>query len=108
MRDDVRAYGDFHGFGPEAFAKIKDSIPFPQVDYDAAARKLHVDHEGKFIWVEDFLEEVCALLDEDGWGEVDYLDHTELVLTRYSLTKKGFTSVERPFSQVGTPEMRPM
>ncbi|MGE4506707.1 MAG: hypothetical protein AB7D51_15270 [Desulfovibrionaceae bacterium] len=108
MRDDVRAYGDIHGLGPEAFEKIKDSIPFPQVEYDATARTLHVDHEGKFIWIEDFLDQVCAMLDEDGWGEVDFLDHTELVLTRHSLKPGQRTSQERPFDQIGTAEMRQM
>ncbi len=108
MRDDVRCYGDIHGFGPQAYAEIKDSIPFPQVKYDAEARKLHLDHEGKYIWIEDFLDQVCELMDENGWGEVDFLDHQDLILTRYTLKKEGYTSLERPFDQIGTPEMRPM
>lgn len=108
MRDDVRAYGDIQGFGPEAYEEIKDSIPFPQVEYNPEKRSLHVDHEGKFIWIDDFLDQVCELMDEDGWGEVDFLDHQDLILTRHSLKKGGYTSLERPFNQVGTPEMRQM
>lgn len=108
MRDDVRSYGDIHGIGPEAFEAIKDSIPYPQVDYDEKRRVLHVDHEGKFIWIEDFLDLVCAHLDEDGWGEVDFLDHQDLVLTRHTLKKGARTSLERPFDQIGTTEMRQM
>lgn len=108
MRDDVRVYGDIHGFGPNAFAEIEGSLPFPQVAYDPEKRILHVDHEGTFIWIDDFLEQVCELMDDDGWGEVDFLDHQDLILTRHSLKKGGYTSQERPFDQVGTPEMRPM
>ncbi len=108
MRDDVRCYGDIHGFGPKAYAAIKDSIPFPQVKYDAAGRKLHLDHEGKYIWIEDFLDQLCELMDENGWGEVDFIDHQDLIFTRYSLKKGSYTSLERPFDQIGTPEMRPM
>ncbi|MEF2145293.1 MAG: hypothetical protein V3573_07605 [Desulfovibrionaceae bacterium] len=104
MRDDVRAYGDIHGLSPEAFEQIKHSIPFPQVRYEN--RALHVDHEGTYIDVEGFLETVVQLLDEDGWGEVDYLDHLGQELIRYRLRKGGYDSETRPFSAIGTPEMR--
>ncbi len=106
MRDHVRSYGDIHGFSAQAFAMLKDSIPYPQVRYDAEKRILHVDHEGEFIWIDDFLEQVCALMDEDGWGEVDFIDHQDLILTRHSLRFKQHSSIERPFDQVGTLEMR--
>lgn len=90
MRDDVRAYGDVKGLSPEAFEKIKDSIPFEQVHYEN--RMLRVDHEGKFIDVESFVEDICELMDDDGWGAIDYIDHVEWEVTRYQLGKGGFTT----------------
>ncbi|WP_022660730.1 hypothetical protein [Paucidesulfovibrio longus] len=104
MRDDVRSYGDITGISPENYEKIKDSIPYPQVRY--ADGKLHLDHEGKYIDVEGFLDELVQLMDEDGWGEVDFLDHLGQEMVRYRLRRGGWKAERRPFSAIGTAEMR--
>lgn len=83
MRDDVRVYGDFHRLPPESFDKIKDSIPFDQVDYNGDV--LRVDHEGMFLDVDDFLEEIATLLGPGGYGSLDYIDHVEWEVTRYTI-----------------------
>lgn len=104
MRDDVRSYGDITGISPENYEKIKDHIPYPQVRY--ADNALHLDHEGQYIAVEDFLDELVGLMDEGGWGEVDFLDHLGQELIRYTLRPGRWSAERRPFSAIGTAEMR--
>lgn len=104
MRDDVRSYGDIVGLSPENYEKIRDAIPFPQVRYEAG--KLHLDHEGTFIDVESFLDALVPLLEDNGWGEVDFLDHLGQELIRYTLRKGSWDAQRRPFSAIGTAEMR--
>ncbi len=82
----VRVYADIHGLSPEAFEEIRPSLPFDQVVYKD--RVLAVDFEGHYIDVEPFLEDVARLLDEDGWGKLDYIDQIDYALTRYVI-KKG-------------------
>ena len=87
--DDVRTYGDITGISPEAFEALKPHIPFPQVKY--AGGKLSVDHEGQYIDVEPFIEKVLAVMDEDGWGGVDFIDHVEWEVTRYVIRNGAVT-----------------
>ncbi|MDP2846579.1 MAG: hypothetical protein Q8O35_00140 [Humidesulfovibrio sp.] len=82
----VRVYADIHGLSPEAFEEIRHSMPFDQVVYKD--RILAVDHEGHYIDVEPFLDDIARLLDENGWGKLDYIDQIEQGLTRYVI-KKG-------------------
>lgn len=93
---DVRCYGDFHGISQEAYDSL--SIPFEQVEYDG--RVLRVDHEGKFIWVEDFLEEITAALGPEGWGKFDFIDHLENTMTRYVFEDGKMTEHEIPVENV--------
>ena len=79
----VRTYGDIHGLSEENYERIRPSIPYDQIKYEK--RGLHVDYEGHYIDVESFLDEVVKLLDEDGWGKVDFIDHVEWKMTRYIL-----------------------
>lgn len=81
----VRVYADIHGLSPEAFAEIRPSLPFDQVVYKD--RVLAVDFEGHYIDVEPFLDDVARLLDEDGWGKLDYIDQIDYALTRYVIAK---------------------
>ncbi len=82
--DDVRVYGDFHRISPEIYEKIKDSIPFDQVEYDGDV--LRVDHEGVYLMIEDFMEEISKLLPENGYGHVEFIDHLDWEVTRYTIT----------------------
>lgn len=82
----VRVYADIQGLSPEAFEEIRQSMPFDQVVYKD--RTLGVDFEGHYIDVEPFLNDVARLLDEDGWGKLDYIDQIDYALTRYVI-KKG-------------------
>jgi len=82
----VRVYADIHGLSPEAFEEIRRFMPFDQVVYKD--RILNVDFEGHYIDVEPFLEAVARLLDENGWGKLDYIDQIDYALTRYVI-KKG-------------------
>lgn len=104
MRDDVRVYGDFHRFPPEAFKQVEDSIPFEQVDY--ADNVLRVDHEGKYLDVDDFLEKILSLLPEDGWGALEYIDHVEWEVTRYTLRNGKIESKTFPADNVLDAHMR--
>ncbi|SNR74788.1 hypothetical protein SAMN04488503_1008 [Humidesulfovibrio mexicanus] len=82
----VRVYADIHGLSPEAFEEIRQSMPFDQVVYKD--RLLAVDFEGHYIDVEPFLNDVARLLDDDGWGKLDFIDQIDYALTRYVI-KKG-------------------
>ena len=88
----VRVYADIHGLSPEAFAEIRQSMPFDQVVYKD--RTLAVDFEGHYIDVEPFLNDVARLLDDDGWGKLDYIDQIDYALTRYVITKGSYTTKE--------------
>ncbi|MDR3640601.1 MAG: hypothetical protein P4L39_04705 [Humidesulfovibrio sp.] len=82
----VRVYADVHGLSPEAFEEIRRFMPFDQVVYKD--RLLNVDFEGHYIDVEPFLDAVARLMDDDGWGKLDYIDQIDYALTRYVI-KKG-------------------
>ena len=97
MRDDVRAYGDFHGISEEQFRSIEDQIPFPQVDYKGGV--LRVDHEGKYILIDDFLETMAEMLGDKGWGGVDFIDHLDKTLTRYDIRGGRITHKTIDFDQ---------
>jgi hypothetical protein len=83
MKDDVRVYGDFHRITPDIFEKLKDHIPFEQVEYDGDV--LRVDHEGVYLMIDDFIEMVRDLLPENGYGHVEYIDHLDWIVTRYTI-----------------------
>jgi len=88
----VRVYADVHGLSPEAFAEIRQTMPFDQVVYKD--RILNVDFEGCYIDVEPFLNDVARLMDEDGWGKLDYIDQIDYALTRYVIKKGGWKATE--------------
>ncbi|SOB59910.1 conserved protein of unknown function [Pseudodesulfovibrio profundus] len=81
--DDVRVYGDFHRITPEIFEKIKESIPFDQVEYDGDV--LRLDHEGNYLMIDDFIEGISELLPENGYGHVEFIDNLEWEVTRYTI-----------------------
>lgn len=82
----VRVYADIHGLSPEAYEEIRQTMPFDQAVY--TNRVLSVDFEGHYIDVEPFLNDCARLLDEGGWGKLDFIDQIDYALTRYVL-KKG-------------------
>jgi hypothetical protein len=86
----VRVYADIHGLSPEAFEEIRPSLPFDQVVYKD--RILAVEFEGQYIDVEPFLDAVARLLDDGGWGKLDYIDQIDYALTRYVIKKGGWTA----------------
>ncbi|WP_419785154.1 hypothetical protein [Pseudodesulfovibrio sp.] len=81
--EDVRVYGDFHRVSPELFEKIRDAIPFEQIDYNGDV--LRLDHEGPYLMVEDFMELMAELLPENGYGSVEFIDHVEWEVIRYTI-----------------------
>ncbi len=102
MRDDIRTYGDFHGLSQEDFEAIRDEIPYPQVEFKDGVLK--VDHEGKFIWIDDFLDRMVELLGDKGWGGVDFIDHLDKKLTRYDIRGGKMTKKTIDFDQaLGSP-----
>jgi len=82
--EDIRVYGDFHRVSPEMFEKIKGLCPFEQVNYDGDV--LRVDHEGRYILIDDFIEAVRDNLPENGYGHVEFIDQLEWTVTRYTIT----------------------
>ena len=107
MRDDVRTYGDFHGLSQEDFDSVRDEIPYPQVSFKDGVLK--VDHEGKFIWIDDFLERMAELLADKGWGGVDFIDHLDKKITRYDIRAGKITQKTIDFDQaLGSPFRPPI
>jgi hypothetical protein len=102
--DDVRVYGDFHRIYPDIFEKIKDSIPFDQVKYDGDV--LRLDHEGVYLMIDDFLELITGLLPEGGYGHVEYIDHLDWVVTRYTITPGSIQEKRIPVDNVLDAHMR--
>ncbi|OGR37458.1 MAG: hypothetical protein A2051_07350 [Desulfovibrionales bacterium GWA2_65_9] len=88
----VRVYADIHGLSPEAFEEIRHSLPFDQVVYKD--RILAVDFEGHYIDVEPFLDDIARLMDEDGWGKLDFIDQIDYALKRYVIKKGSYRSVD--------------
>ena len=86
----VRVYADIHGLSPEAFEEVRQTMPFDQVVYKD--RILAVDFEGHYIDVEPFLDDIARLLDDDGWGKLDYIDQIDYALTRYVIKKGSYTT----------------
>lgn len=88
--EDVRVYGDFHGLTPDKFERIRDEIPFEQMEYKDNV--LRVDHEGKFLMVEDFLDLMAEVLADEGRGAVEYIDQLEWEVTRYTIENGRISS----------------
>jgi len=84
MAEDVRVYGDFHRITQEIYDQLKDSIPFDQVEYDGDV--LRVDHEGPYLYIDDFLETIRDLLPEGSYGHVEYIDQLEWEVNRITIT----------------------
>lgn len=82
---DVRIYGDFHRITPEIYEQIESSIPLEQIDYDGKD-VLRIDHEGKYVCMDDFIELISEVLPEGGYGHVEFIDNLEWVVIRYSIT----------------------
>lgn len=82
--EDVRVYGDFHRITPEIFERIKNDIPFEDIEYDGDV--LRVDHEGVYLMVDDFIELIRDVLPENGYGHVEFIDNLEWEVTRYVIT----------------------
>jgi hypothetical protein len=83
MAEDVRVYGDFHRISPDIYEQLKGAIPFDQVEYDGDV--LRVDHEGPYLYIDDFLELIRDLLPENGYGHVEYIDEVDWEVTRYTI-----------------------
>jgi len=86
----VRVYADIHGLSPEAFEEVRQTMPFDQVVYKDGI--LAVDFEGHYIDVEPFLNDIARLIDDDGWGKLDYIDQIDYALRRYVIKKGSYTT----------------
>lgn len=84
MPEATRVYGDFHRISQEIYEQIKDSIPFDQVEYDGDV--LRVDHEGHYLYIDDFLETISNILPENGYGHVEFIDQLDWQVHRYTIT----------------------
>ena len=98
---DMRSYGDFHGLSEADYQAVKDDIPHPQVRYENGV--LSVDHEGEFLFVDDFLERMAELLGPDGWGKLDVIDHVDWTMTRYVIENGSITSHDISLNEVLEP-----
>lgn len=102
--EDVRVYGDFHRISPEIYEQLKDSMPFDQVEYDGDV--LRVDHEGVYLMIDDFIETIRDLLPENGYGHVEYIDHLDWVVTRYTIKPGSIEEKKVPVDNVLDAHMR--
>ncbi|MBN2140147.1 MAG: hypothetical protein JW718_03980 [Desulfovibrionaceae bacterium] len=99
--EDVRVYGDIHGLSEQAFEEVRGGLPFTKVVYKD--RVLSVDYEGVYIDIEGFLQDMARLMDKDGQGKVDFIDHVDWKLIRYVLENGGYKGREVKLNNVMEP-----
>ena len=102
--EDVRVYGDFHRVNKEMYDQLMGICPFDQVEYDGDV--LRVDHEGVYLMVDDFMEMVRDLLPENGYGHVEFIDHLDWVVTRYTIKPGKIEEKKVPVDNVLDAHMR--
>jgi len=102
--DDVRVYADIHRVSPEMFEQLKGSMPFEDIEYDGDV--LRCDHEGVYLMIDDFIEKVRDLLPEKGYGHVEYIDHLDWVVTRYTIKPGKIDEKRIPVDNVLDAHMR--
>ena len=81
MKPDLRVYGEVRGLAPEAWARLAPQCPFETADYRAGV--LGMEHEGRWVDAETFLEALARELSPGGDGHADVIDNEAWTITRY-------------------------
>lgn len=84
MKADLRVYGEARGLAPEAWAGLASDCPFEGANYRDGV--LEVEHEGRWVDADAFLEALASALSLGGEGHADVIDNEAWTITRYVLT----------------------
>jgi len=95
---DFRIYGRIRGLSPEAAGKLAAEAPFETAR--AVAGGIEIEHEGRYVDVEEFLARAVSLLPEGGDGDVDVIDHEAWTITRYALRPGDLQAVSHGLDDV--------
>lgn len=93
-----RIYGRIRGLAPEAARELAAIAPFDTAR--AGAGGIEIEHEGRYVDVEEFLARAVALLSEGGDGDVDVIDEEAWTITRYALRPGDFQAVSHGLDDV--------
>lgn len=95
---DYRIYGRIRGLLQDAAARLAAEAPFEVAR--AGAEGLEIEHEGRYVDVEEFLARAVMLLGEGGDGDVDVIDNEAWTITRYALRPGAFEAVSHGLDDV--------
>ncbi|OLN25087.1 hypothetical protein DVDV_3632 [Desulfovibrio sp. DV] len=87
---DLRVYGEVRGLSEAAWARLADECPFETADY--ADGVLSLEHEGRWVDVESFMDALAGAVDAGGQGHLDSIDNDAWTITRYVLEAGKMTS----------------
>ena len=80
---DLRVYGEVRGLSEAAWAGLAGECPFDTADY--ADGVLSLEHEGRWVDAEGFLDALAAVVGPEGEGHCDVIDNDAWTITRYVL-----------------------
>jgi hypothetical protein len=95
---DFRIYGRIRGLSPDVAVKLAAEAPFETARAEAGG--IEIEHEGRFVDVEEFLARAVSLLPEGGDGDVDVIDEEAWTITRYALRPRGFEAVSHGLDDI--------
>jgi hypothetical protein len=79
----MRIYGEVHGLADAVWAELSRECPFEAAVYEGGV--LAIEHEGRWVDADAFMETVAAALAPSGEGHVDVIDNEAWTITRYTL-----------------------
>jgi hypothetical protein len=80
---DMRIYGEVRGISNAAWAELAPDCPFAEAVYEGGV--LTIEHEGRWVDADAFMESVAAALAPGGEGHLDVIDNEAWTITRYQL-----------------------
>ena len=87
---DLRVYGEVRGLSEAAWAGLAGECPFETAVY--ADGVLSLEHEGRWVDAEGFLDALAAVVGPKGEGHCDVIDNDAWTITRYGLAPGKCTS----------------
>jgi hypothetical protein len=87
---DLRVYGEIKGLAPAAWQALAGQCPLETADY--ADGTLALEHEGRWVDVEGFMDALAANLGPEAAGHLDAIDNEAWTITRYVLEAGKMTS----------------
>ena len=87
---DLRVYGEVRGLTEAVWAGLAGECPFETADYDDGT--LTLEHEGRWVDAEGFLDALAEVAGPGGDGHCDVIDNEAWTITRFIMTDGKWTS----------------